>query len=80
MPNIPGISEVNYLTNESLFNLTHLPKTMVILGAGPIGIEMAQAFQRFGCTVTVVVRKDRILDKVTLLLTELICCGLSHSF
>lgn len=50
-PQIPGLKEVGYLTNESVFSLTQLPKTLAVIGAGPIGCEMAQAFQRFGSKV-----------------------------
>lgn len=63
IPSIPGLSTVSYLTNESLFNLTELPKRLIVVGGGPIGMEMAQAFQRFGSQVTVLVRGAKILDK-----------------
>ena len=65
MPALPGLSSVPYLTNESLFNLTELPPRMVVLGGGPIGAEMAQAFANFGCHVTVVDHGDRIMKKVS---------------
>ena len=48
---IPGLKEAGYLTNETLFNLTELPKRLAVIGAGPIGCEMAQAFNRFGSEV-----------------------------
>jgi len=47
-PPIPGLSEVGYLTNETIFNLTELPRRFAVIGGGPIGCEMAQAFARFG--------------------------------
>jgi pyruvate/2-oxoglutarate dehydrogenase complex dihydrolipoamide dehydrogenase (E3) component len=53
IPTIPGLSEVNYYTNESIFDLQELPQHLVIVGGGPIGIEMAQAFNRLGSEVTV---------------------------
>ncbi|MEQ8347769.1 MAG: FAD-dependent oxidoreductase [Sneathiellaceae bacterium] len=53
-PPIPGLEAVPYLTNESLFDLTALPDHLVVLGGGPIGLEMAQAFRRLGAAVTVV--------------------------
>lgn len=53
VPDIKGLSEVKYLTNETVFNLTTLPKELVIIGGGPIGIELAQSFSRFGSKVTV---------------------------
>lgn len=53
IPPIEGIATVPYLTNETIFDLKKLPSHMVIIGGGPIGIEMAQAFQRLGSQVTV---------------------------
>lgn len=50
-PPIPGIKEAGYLTNETVFNLTALPKRLLVIGAGPIGCELAQAFQRLGSEV-----------------------------
>ena len=52
-----------YLTNETLFELTELPASMIIIGAGPIGCEMAQAFTRLGTKVTVVDIANRILPR-----------------
>lgn len=51
IPAIPGLEGVPFLTNETLFSLTELPKRLAILGAGPIGCEMAQCFARFGSQV-----------------------------
>ena len=50
-PPIPGLQNIPYLTNETLFSLTELPKRLGIIGAGPIGCEMAQSFARFGAEV-----------------------------
>lgn len=58
---VPGLSEAGFLTNETLFSLTELPKRLAILGAGPIGCEMAQCFARFGSTVTLLEAADHIL-------------------
>ncbi|WP_329610102.1 dihydrolipoyl dehydrogenase family protein [Pseudalkalibacillus berkeleyi] len=63
IPPIKGIEEVNYLTNETIFNLNDLPKRMVVIGGGPIGLEMAQSFARFGSEVTVVETSDRIFGR-----------------
>ncbi|HKJ33346.1 MAG TPA: FAD-dependent oxidoreductase [Balneolales bacterium] len=63
IPSIKGLETVPYLTNESLFELTTLPERLTIIGAGPIGVEMAQAFQRLGSEVQVVDVMDRILVK-----------------
>ena len=53
VPPIPGLDSGPYLTNETIFNLTALPPRLIIVGAGPIGLEMAQAFRRLGSQVTV---------------------------
>lgn len=53
LPPIPGLAESDPLTNETLFSLTARPARLGIIGAGPIGLEMAQSFARFGSTVTV---------------------------
>ncbi|MBA4147670.1 MAG: mercuric reductase [Verrucomicrobia bacterium] len=62
-PSIPGLQEVPYHTNETLFSLTELPKRFGIIGAGPIGCEMAQAFARFGSEVFLVETEHGILPK-----------------
>jgi pyruvate/2-oxoglutarate dehydrogenase complex dihydrolipoamide dehydrogenase (E3) component len=53
IPPIEGLDAVDYLTNETIFNLKKQPKKLFVVGGGPIGIEMAQAFQRLGSEVTV---------------------------
>lgn len=62
-PSIPGLDKTPYLTNKEIFSLDALPESMVILGAGPIAIEMAQAFSRLGTKVSVVQRSNQILTK-----------------
>jgi pyruvate/2-oxoglutarate dehydrogenase complex dihydrolipoamide dehydrogenase (E3) component len=62
-PPIEGLQATAFLTNREIFSLDRLPASMTILGAGPIGIEMAQAFNRLGCRVTVVDQADQILVK-----------------
>ena len=52
VPPIPGLAETPYLTNETIFDLTALPDHLIIIGGGPIGMEMAQAFRRLGSQVT----------------------------
>jgi len=54
VPPIPGLKEAGFLTNETLFELTALPKRFAIFGGGPIGCEMSQTFQRLGSQVTLV--------------------------
>lgn len=61
VPPVPGLAESGFLTNETVFTLTELPRRLVILGAGPIGCELAQAFARFGAEVTVIDMAERIL-------------------
>lgn len=63
IPNIPGIAGVPYLTNGTIFNLTERPARLGVIGAGPIGLELAQAFQRLGSQVTVFSRSDKIMPK-----------------
>ncbi len=60
---IPGLAEAGALTNESLFSLTELPRRLAVIGAGPIGCEMAQAFARFGSEVTLFEVECRILPR-----------------
>ncbi|MFO8232785.1 MAG: FAD-dependent oxidoreductase [Longimonas sp.] len=60
-PPIDGLNDVEYLTNHSLFEIDEQPDHLAIIGAGPIGIEMAQAFARLGSQVTVLEMGDRIL-------------------
>ena len=62
-PPIPGLEDSGYLTNETLFWLTELPRRLIVIGAGPIGCEMAQAFRSFGSEVTVVDIGSRVLPK-----------------
>jgi pyruvate/2-oxoglutarate dehydrogenase complex dihydrolipoamide dehydrogenase (E3) component len=62
-PPIPGLDEVEYLTNETLFSLTELPKRLAVIGAGPIGCEMAQSFARFGSEVLLVETVHGILPR-----------------
>ncbi|MGN8225894.1 dihydrolipoyl dehydrogenase family protein [Gracilimonas sp. BCB1] len=61
VPPIKGIEEVEYLTNESLFEIEDLPEELLIIGGGPIGTEMSQAFVNLGSKVTVIDMADRIL-------------------
>jgi pyruvate/2-oxoglutarate dehydrogenase complex dihydrolipoamide dehydrogenase (E3) component len=62
-PDIPGLDTVSYLTNETLFSLTELPRRFGIIGSGPIGSEMAQAFARFGSEVFLFERSNQILPR-----------------
>ncbi len=63
VPPIPGLKDAPYLTNATIFNLTSLPRRLGVIGTGPIGMELAQAFRRFGAEVTAISRSDRILAR-----------------
>ncbi|ROO52029.1 pyruvate/2-oxoglutarate dehydrogenase complex dihydrolipoamide dehydrogenase (E3) component [Micromonospora sp. Llam0] len=63
IPPIPGLTQVPYLTNETVFDLSEPPDSLAVLGGGAIGCELAQAFARFGTRVTVVEALDRLLAK-----------------
>lgn len=56
VPPVDGLDTIDYLTNENIWDLTELPRHLVVLGGGPIGMEMAQAFRRLGSDVTVVTK------------------------
>ena len=62
IPQIPGLEEVPYLTNETIFALDERPEHLIILGGGPVGVEMAQAHRRLGSRVTII-ETGRILPK-----------------
>jgi pyruvate/2-oxoglutarate dehydrogenase complex dihydrolipoamide dehydrogenase (E3) component len=60
-PPIPGLQAAGYLTNESVFSLTELPRRTIVMGGGPLGCELAQAFARFGSHVTILEMAPGIL-------------------
>ncbi|MGB0388527.1 MAG: mercuric reductase [Ardenticatenaceae bacterium] len=62
-PPIEGLSEVGYITNESVFNLTERPARLGVIGAGPIGCELGQAFSRLGSEVTLFNRPPQIMAR-----------------
>jgi pyruvate/2-oxoglutarate dehydrogenase complex dihydrolipoamide dehydrogenase (E3) component len=63
IPPIEGLDKTPFMTNKEIFSLDHLPKSMIILGAGPLATEMAQAFCRLGTQVSVIQRSNQILSK-----------------
>jgi pyruvate/2-oxoglutarate dehydrogenase complex dihydrolipoamide dehydrogenase (E3) component len=63
VPPIEGLPDIPYLTNKNFWDQTTLPGRTLILGAGPIGIELGQALRRLGSEVTIAMRSDRILQK-----------------
>jgi pyruvate/2-oxoglutarate dehydrogenase complex dihydrolipoamide dehydrogenase (E3) component len=62
-PPIPGLAEAGYLTNETVFSLTRQPQRLAVIGAGPIGCELAQTFARFGSRVTLIELGPQILGR-----------------
>jgi len=72
IPPIEGLASVPYLSNENLFDLKTLPPSMIILGAGPIGMEMASALNHLGVAITVVEMSDRIMVREDEELTKLL--------
>lgn len=86
-PSIPGLKEAGYLTNETVFSLSTLPRRIGVIGAGPIGCEMSQAFARFGSQVYLIEAMHGILpneDRNAAQIVEqqivkdgvtLLCCG-----
>lgn len=62
-PQVPGLAEAGFLTNETVFSLTELPRRLAVIGGGPIGCELAQAFHRLGSKVTLLHRHGHLLDK-----------------
>ena len=62
VPDLPGLQEAGFHTNETIFGLVELPRSLVVVGGGPIGCELAQAFRRLGSEVTVLAR-PRLLPR-----------------
>ena len=63
IPPIPGLNEVRYLTNETIFDLTQRPDHLLVIGGGPIGCELAQAFRRLGAEVVLLNDTGHILNR-----------------
>ena len=63
LPPIPGLDAVPYLTNETVFDLAERPERLVVIGGGPIGVELAQAYRRLGAEVTVLEAAPRLLAR-----------------
>ncbi len=63
VPRVEGLEEAGYVTNEGVFDLTQLPASLVIVGGGPIGVELGQAFERLGSKVTIIQGPERILPR-----------------
>ncbi len=63
VPDIAGLAGTGYLTNEDVFNLTGLPRSLIVVGGGPVGVELAQAFSRLGVRVTIIQGAARLLPR-----------------
>ena len=63
VPPVEGLKEAGFITNEEVFHLGKLPEKLIVLGGGPIGLELGQSFARFGSKVTVVEMDSRLLAK-----------------
>lgn len=63
VPRIEGLEEAGYYTNNDLFDLQNLPASLIVIGGGPVGVEMSQAFARLGTQVTIISRPGRLLSK-----------------
>lgn len=69
---VPGVEKVKYYDNESIFHISELPKKLLVIGGGPIGIEIAQAMSRLGSRVTVIQHGPGILEHDDETLTEIL--------
>lgn len=76
VPDLPGIQDIPYVTSDTVWTLRSLPKRLLVLGAGPIGAELAQCFARFGSEVTVLGRPPRLLPKED----EDVSAEMAHAF
>ena len=63
VPEIDGLAETGYVTNQDVFNLTSLPRSLIVVGGGPVGVELAQAFSRLGVQVTIIQGPSSILPR-----------------
>ncbi|MGK0209029.1 MAG: pyruvate/2-oxoglutarate dehydrogenase complex dihydrolipoamide dehydrogenase (E3) component [Patescibacteria group bacterium] len=72
MLDVPGMPTADYVTNDNLFSLKDQPRHLLIVGGGPIGLEMAQAFRRLGSKVTVLIRGEKFLPKESSVVTDIL--------
>lgn len=77
VPDIPGLAAIPYLHSDNVWELRELPKRLLVLGAGPIGCELAQSFARLGSHVTIVDRSDRLMSREDSDVSELIATTFS---
>ena len=72
VPKLPGLDSISYLTSDSLWQIKTLPKRLLVVGGGPIGCELAQAFARFGSAVTIVGKAPKLLPREDADVSELL--------
>lgn len=77
IPALPGLAATPYITNRQLFSLEKLPLSLVVLGGGPIAVEMAQAFARLGSRVTLIQRSEQILRREDRDMAELVSSAMA---
>ncbi len=70
IPPIKGIDQIDYITNVNIFNLKKKPKSVIIIGGGPLGMEFSQIFHHFGIKVTILQRSERVIPKMDSMLGE----------
>ncbi len=70
VPDITGLQDIDYLTSDTVWELREAPDHLLVLGAGPIGCELAQAFARLGCRVTLATHADRLLPREDIEVSE----------
>ena len=78
IPRILGLTKENCLTNENIFEMPDIPESLLVLGAGPLGIELAQAFSRLGTKISIIIRSDRILRREEKELSDILKGKLEH--
>ena len=72
VPTLPGIGEIQYYTSDTIWDIDMLPKRLLVLGGGPIGCELSQAFARLGSEVTQIQRLDRIMPREDVEFSEMV--------
>jgi len=78
VPTIPGLHEAGYITNIDVFQLSKFPQRLVILGGGPIGVEMAQAFARLGTAVSLIDKASHVLPREDADMADYVEAALRH--
>jgi len=78
LPRIPGLDDAGFLTNETVFDLTTLPKSLLVIGGGPVGCELAQAFCRFGARTIIVHAEPLFLPMEERDAAQLLTQALAH--